>query len=378
VSRRAFFEIRSGWVEDLGCAPNRIPLYGNLEFASEFPRLKPSYGAVGLGLARVWQSPVGFQITAFGRDNVVIINDAPVHDALLKHGDLFSWKDVTLRFVVSDEPEHREPRLEAAIAASPDDEACWQVYADWLLSVGDPLGERIRGLRADDAEFLGHLRPLVTEHGVLTLEWSHGFIRSALLRAWGCVQLDELLVWLLELPVARFLRSLDIELRSFVARQEGPFPDRLTRVLQHAQTVLGDAALPALEQLRLGPLFVPVDASLLQQVAPRNAPRLAPGCHLDLRTDAWLEVERTSEATGLTAGMRWPLQPTTPRLQLYESPRVLVGSIYWDDGWNLFEAQPEDWRLRLSVNGKEPTTWHPLRVGDVIESGEWLRVRFCA
>jgi hypothetical protein len=66
--------------------------------------------------------------------------------------------------------------------------------------------------------FLGPLKPLVTDHAVLTLEWSHGFIRSAVLRAWGTVQADELLTWLLELPVARFLRSLEVELRSFVSR----------------------------------------------------------------------------------------------------------------------------------------------------------------
>ena len=323
------------------------------------------------GYARVWQRPDGFRIIAVGRGSFVTLNGGPVPEATLKPGDLLTWGDVTLRFVEPDEAGHREPGLEAAIAATPDDEACWQVYADWLLSVGDPLGERIRGLRPDDAEFLGHLLPLVKEHGVLTLEWSHGFIRSALLRSWGSVRIDELLVWLLALPVSRFLRSLEVELRSFVARQRGmPETTRLPAVLDQIQSVLGEAPLPALEHLELGPLFVPVDPALTGVVRPMNAPRLPKRGFLSLKTGAWLEIERGLEPAprrDLHAGERIPLQ----------TGRDLAGSVYWDEGWSLFNASPSDWRNRLRLNGREPgSAWEALRDGDLIESGAWLRLRF--
>lgn len=368
MSRRAYFlELVSGWVEGVGVPPARIALQGHLELASPFPRVTTNYSAVGGGFARVWRCPEGVQLTAVGREAVAMINDAPVHRAVLKHGDLITWGDVTLRFLALDVPEHRDPGLEAAIIATPDDDACWQVYADWLLSVGDPLGERIRGLRPDDSEFLGPLMPLVTEHAVLTLEWSHGFIRSAVLRSWGAVQADELLTWLLELPVARFLSTLEVELRSFASRErEGGLP----AVLAQVQRVLKDAPLPALEHLVLGPLFVPTEPALAALVRPEHAPRLPPGPYVVQRTGAFLEVDR-----GLEPGTR-PLQEGE-RIQLYAPPRVHVGAIYWENGWSLFHVNPNDWRVELKLNGRQPTSnWHPLRDGDLIESGDWLRLRF--
>lgn len=367
------FEIVSGWIEDVGCAPTRIPLQGQLELEGEFPRLAPDYGAVGVGYARICQGPGAFRIVAVGSRAFVTLNGTPVQEATLRSGDLLTWGDVTLRFLEFDEPEHREPGLEAAIAAA-DDEACWEVYADWLLALGDPLGERIRGLRPHDAEFLGRLRPLVTEHGVLTLEWSHGFIRSARLRSWGSIEAEQLLVWLLALPVARFLRSLEVELRSFVSRQRGPEATRLPTVLEQIQRVLKDAPLPALERLELGPLFVPVDPALTRVVRPRNAPRLPqPGPHgfLGVKSAAWLEIER-----GLEPGPRRELH-VDERVQLQETPRVLVGSVYWNEGWNLFHASPEDRTKELRLDGRPlHSNWHALRDGDLIESGEWLRLRF--
>ncbi len=362
MPRRAAFEIVSGWVEDVGCAPTRIPLQGHLELASPFPRLAPNYETVAFGYARVRQTVEGFLLTAIHHD--VTLNEAPVHEAILKHGDVLTWGDVTLRFEEHEVLEHREPRLEAALIAAPDDEALWQVYGDWLMSVGDPLGER-----TSEAVLLGHLAPLVTEHGALTLEWNHGFIRSALLRAWGSVQVDDLLVWLLELPAARFLRSLEIELRSFITR-EGT-EERHEVVLQQAQRVLQNAPLPALERLVLGPIFVPVDPALVNVVRPTRAPRLPPpGPYgfLMLKNYAWLEIDRGLEARG-------PLQPGES-VQLSESPRVLVGSVYWNDGWCLFSPSLDDARQQLTLNGRTPSSWQPLRDGDLIESGDWLRLHF--
>ncbi len=44
---------------------------------------------------------------------------------------------------VPDLSELRDPALEAAVVAAPDDRATWLVYADWLQSKGHPLGELI-------------------------------------------------------------------------------------------------------------------------------------------------------------------------------------------------------------------------------------------
>lgn len=359
VPRRATFEIVSGWVEDVGCAPTRITLQGNLELASPFPRLKPNYATVGSGCARVRQTVDGFRLTATGHD--VRLNDARVHETILKQGDVLTWGDVTLRFEEHEAHEHREPRLEGALIAAPDDEALWQVYGDWLMSLGEALGER--------SNSLGHLAPLVTEHGALTLEWSHGFIRSAVLRAWGSIQLDDLLVWLLDLPASRFIRSIEIELRSFIAREDGE--ERHEAVLNQAQRVLQHAELPALDRLVLGPLFIPVNPEVVNVVRPRRAPRLPPpGPYgfLMLKNDAWLEIDRGLEARGpLVQGQS---------VQLYASPQLMVGSVYWNDGWCLFSAPLDDARQTLTLNGKTPSSWQPLRDGDVLESGESLRIRF--
>lgn len=366
LPRLAAFEIVSGWVEDVGCAPKQIALRGQLELDSPFPRVRTNYGAVSMGYARVWQAPEGSVITAIGMDSVVTVNGAPVHRAVLKPGDLIIWGDVTLRYVELGARENREPHLEAAINAAPDDEACWQVYADWLMTVGDPLAERIRSAATD---LPAQLEPLVSEHGMLTLDWSHGFIRSALLRAWGAVQLDELLIMLLQLPEARLLRSLEVELRSFVTRQDGA--DRLKQVLEHAQSVLGNAHLPALERLVLGPLFVPPERELAEIVRPGRAPRLSPpgpDGFLLVKTSAWLEIERGLEPRG-------PLQPGE-RVQLYENPRVHVGSVGWNEGWTLFATAPDNLHEPIRLNGKEPNIWSELRDGDLIEAGEWLRMRF--
>jgi uncharacterized protein (TIGR02996 family) len=394
--KRGYFEIVEGWVEGVGCAPARIPLQAHLELGREFPRassdwsalsrmrdvavpagVTTNYSAVGSGYARVWRSVEGFRIVAVGYQNVVTLNGEAVQETTLQQGDLLTWGDVTLRFVEVDEPENREPRLEAAIASAPDEESCWQVYADWLLERGDPLGERIRGLGPDDAAVLGNLLPLVAEYGALTLEWSHGFIRAALLRSWGSVQADELLVWLLALPVSRFIRSIDVELRSFIVRERGPAG--LQTVLEQIQRVLHDAPLPSLEHLTLGPLFVPVDAVLTNVVRLQKAPRLLQQNFLSMKTTAWLEIER-----GLELGQRRELL-VGASVQLQETPRVLVGSVYWraelgEDGWSLFSASPDDRTKRLKLNGREPSSnWHPLRDGDLITSGDWLSLRFrCA
>ena len=52
------------------------------------------------------------------------------------------------------------------------------------------------------------------------------------------------------------------------------------------------------------------------------------------------------------------------------------GSVYWHDGWCLFSASLDDARQKLTLNGRTPASWQPLRDGDLIESGQWLRINF--
>lgn len=63
----------------------------------------------------------------------------------------------------------REPALEAAIIASPDDRAPYEVYADWLAERGDPRGEWIHvqlalELRPTDAALVARSSDLLRAH----------------------------------------------------------------------------------------------------------------------------------------------------------------------------------------------------------------------
>jgi uncharacterized protein (TIGR02996 family) len=134
------------------------------------------------------------------------------------------------------------PQLEAAIEKNLNDPAPYLVYADWLQSQGDPLGELImlqaQGNEAaatalinkNDEAFLGVLSKFVAdkkdprtekknryssgERGYFA-EWQFGFIKHLDWR-WDAFDLhtsddpNEDLKALLELPTARFLQSLKL------------------------------------------------------------------------------------------------------------------------------------------------------------------------
>ncbi|EDM81549.1 hypothetical protein PPSIR1_21569 [Plesiocystis pacifica SIR-1] len=101
----------------------------------------------------------------------------------------------------------REPRLEAAIAAKPDDPAPYHVYADWFAARGDPLGEFIQvstalDARPDDPRLTARERRLVAANSlrltrphwirgcvedihVTPLHWRYGFIEGVSTRETG-------------------------------------------------------------------------------------------------------------------------------------------------------------------------------------------------
>lgn len=140
-------------------------------------------------------------------------------------------------------PEPRNLELEAAIARSPDDDAPWLVYGDWLSAQGDPRGELValqaagEARQTSEAALRQRLRPrlLGPLAGLTKLDetWHLGFLTSLRLEADRTAEAAGLNVAqvvdaALRLPSARFLRTLEIALPS--AHEEG-MAERLHAVL---------------------------------------------------------------------------------------------------------------------------------------------------
>jgi uncharacterized protein (TIGR02996 family) len=112
--------------------------------------------------------------------------------------------------VPADPDAHRNPDLEAKIAAEPRDRASYLVYRDWLESQGFAHDGRVT------------LGPLADCDDMLEVfDWQHGFIRSARLRYTmerfnadrPNVRIEQALAWLLDDPgPGRFIETLTIGL----------------------------------------------------------------------------------------------------------------------------------------------------------------------
>ncbi|MFT3697852.1 MAG: TIGR02996 domain-containing protein [Kofleriaceae bacterium] len=173
--------------------------------------------------------------------------------------------------------------LIAAIVDDPDDESAWMVYADWLLSRGDPRGELIQiGMEMDRgnmtrrfraAEIEGDEPPLLSarlrseaKHWQLT--WRRGFVEKARLMKCDVPRTDETLRALLADPHAALLRQLtSYELVAPLFEQTS----RITHVLVNG---LGDHAamlersLPELDSLTV------MDAASVLRIAHRELGQL--------------------------------------------------------------------------------------------------------
>ncbi|MFO0600598.1 MAG: WGR domain-containing protein [Myxococcaceae bacterium] len=153
------------------------------------------------------------------------------------------------------------PELEAAIEKNLNDSAPYLVYADWLQSKGDPLGELImlqtqKSPKAKDhlkkhAEaFLGpYAGAKKTDYGRgIEIEWQFGFMKSVKVQ-WDAFDYDTEddaegdLSGLLALPTARFIQSMTI----------GPIPGEDMMTLQPAVDVMEELKAPTtLRELVLG------------------------------------------------------------------------------------------------------------------------------
>lgn len=172
-------------------------------------------------------------------------------------GDLIAFGRIRLRYRTE---EQREPSTFAALLRDPTDEMHWRVYADQLQERGDPLGERIaRSLAGQRVDHLPWLRGLwdAFVSGELEVEWKHGFIQRAVVRAVAGripAPWQHTVTQLFNLRVGRFLQSLTIDLPRLTAPRPGEHVAPLVERLREAQQSLaGLPSLPStLERLNLG------------------------------------------------------------------------------------------------------------------------------
>jgi uncharacterized protein (TIGR02996 family) len=139
--------------------------------------------------------------------------------------------------------------LEGHVAAEPDDDAAWAVYADALNDVGDPLGARLRARPEATHGLSTDLREALTRGSEVT--WSHGMLRSA--RVTSTVALHALL--------GSRLASLLVGLVISIPRSRQD-PDAGLHIAAVAAT-----RLPALKHLTLG--HAPAGLAVSLPASPR-------------------------------------------------------------------------------------------------------------
>jgi uncharacterized protein (TIGR02996 family) len=156
-------------------------------------------------------------------------------------------------------PSAADPKLEAAILKDPDDPDAYLVYADWLQSKGDPIGELIV---LQHQKKTAAANALIKKHKLLgeladapppefKLEWQYGFIKRAEI-AWPLYDRSEnkddaktaekKFRAFLDLPVARFIQDLHL----------GPAPSAEFMYLWFFAEAIEEKEPPALRKLFLG------------------------------------------------------------------------------------------------------------------------------
>lgn len=130
----------------------------------------------------------------------------------------------------------------AAVIAAPEDPGRWRAYAELLLLQNDPKAERI--LSASTSP-----QWETPEEVSLNIEWSHGHVRSAVIRELrhSGNALPELLFRFLWAPATELMVELEIDLLPGAAREvDGTLAQRL---LEGARRALERSDLPALRRL---------------------------------------------------------------------------------------------------------------------------------
>ena len=176
------------------------------------------------------------------------LNGRRVHRHTLIHGDTLWLYDALLVFLETP-PGTGTSGPEKHLDEDPDDRARVQVWADWLLERGDPLGEHLLATEPTDVSLDG-LSPLVKD-GRLEIIWRHGLIHTARLRCINDATYSdvELIARFLSLRVARWTRELTVDLSTWVMPSANRIHQDAASVLKG---LLTGPHLPSLEHLSFG------------------------------------------------------------------------------------------------------------------------------
>lgn len=196
-----------------------------------------------------------------------LLNGAALSISWLRAGDVLEVDGN--RFVFECEPLVPPPVDDEVlrVVSAPDVDAALAVWIDGLVERGDAFG---LALREGPPKFEGELEAAV-RRGELELGWQRNLVRAVTARAWVDAQA---LRALLDHPVSRFLSKLTLPtFDAFLGLQGAP--------------------LTALEELRVGPFFLPERAEEAQRelaaVSFTTAPRLRPP-EVESFGEAWLEL----------------------------------------------------------------------------------------
>lgn len=186
------------------------------------------------------------------------LNGRRVHRHTLNHGDTLWLYDALLVFLATT-PGSGDSGPEKHLDEDPDDRGRVQVWADWLLERGDPLGDHLLAAAPADSALDG-LAPLVKD-GRLELVWRHGLIHTARLRCINDATYSdvELIARFLSLRVARWTRELTVDLSTWVMPSANRIHQDAASVLKG---LLTGPHLPALEHLSFGYFIEPLPPSV--------------------------------------------------------------------------------------------------------------------
>lgn len=318
-----------------------------------------------------------------GSTNGTWLDGERIQRARLEDGAVLSLGRGRVRLVVSETAEPRCPALVERLCEAPEDDARWQVYADWLLEQGLPIGPRAPG-EAPDVASLERLEPEV-RRGAVQLRWRQGLIEAAELTIRPHGELEEaelggVLSGLAELPAASALQRLTARVTGAVIEfptARPVFEQLRARFAAVREGLLHGGPWPALASLQVGPVWgQPADRELAAALGGLEAacPRLEgpPARWLLGFGEAWLDVERPARGPGPGEGVRG-------RLPLEANTLQLGGLVFRQvpAGWHVMAAPGV--RTPWSVNGVlQSFLGAMLMPGDVVRQGDEFKATFGA
>jgi FHA domain len=174
----------------------------------------------------------GVELEDLGSTNGTIVNGRKISREPLFDGDVMTLGTFRLTFHGQAAPPPAPPdELKQRVAEAPEVTERWLVWADALCERGDPRGEYLVS-RPGPQSLGSQLDLLVRDHDLL-LTWRLGHVATAQFFELTA----EVLTALLSHPLVEFITELQLP------------------TLGKWRTVLSAAPLPALRELRIGPLF---------------------------------------------------------------------------------------------------------------------------